>query len=718
MESDRFPFLFGSQYYRAPTPDPSCWEIDLHNLRKLGFNAVKYFVQWRWSHRSPQCYFFDDLDQLMDLAGKNELGVTLNFILDVSPVWLYEMYPDAKQVDNHGRTIEPYAVSHRQVGGHPGPCYRHPGALIERQHFLEAAVEHFRTHPAMQMWDVWNEPELCFPQRTPDLDTMVCYCPYCHAGFINWLQLKYGRLDRLNEVWGRPYETWKQVEMPRDTGTITDFIDWREFHLDTMAGEAAWRLDTVRRLDPEHGRYLHVVPNSYFSAVTCADDFAMAEACEVFAATMTGGPTACIHVISAGHGKTCYNVESHINHGCTDLHQPVIELQHLQKDLLPQIGMGIKGFLFWQYRSEVLGFEAPAWGIVKADGSPRPVTTAVDQFWSTLQPHASEIWKTLPVQAEVGVWRSRKNEIFHFCLQKQVRSFNTSIDAYIQALYWNNFPFRLINDRMLTAGDLDGLKCLILPIPYYLTQEEIDSLDDWVQNGGVLLCEAHLAGYNGSIGRHSQTSPGGGLGKSWGLYEVATTSPIYLRDQEAQKIDSGALTEDVRKALKEFGMSGGEFFPICMTNGSLAWGAHRYAELAAEGDWEPLGSFAGATCLARKPVGKGQVFYCGTNLGQSAERDSSGLEIIVHEAMTHAGVKPVGGLHAGIQGTVHLDILSIGDRPCYAVLINRASQDQIVQIDSQACWEGLFSGLRFEMNTPSGIVIPADFIDIFSIDNH
>jgi hypothetical protein len=174
----------------------------------------------------------------------------------------------------------------------------------------------------------------------------------------------------------------------------------------------------------------------------------------------------------------------------------------------------------------------------------------------------------------------------------------------------------------------------------------------------------------------------------------------------------------VRKALKEFGVSGGEFFPICMTNGSLAWGAHRYAELAAEGDWEPLGSFAGATCLARKPVGKGQVFYCGTNLGQSAERDSSGLEIIVHEAMTHAGVKPVSGLRAGIQGTVHLDILSIGDRPCYAVLINRASQDQIVQIDSQACWEGLFSGLRFEMNTPSGIVIPAGFVDIFSIDNH
>jgi beta-galactosidase len=215
MDAGRFPFLFGSQYYRAPTPEPTCWETDFRRMRELGFNAVKYFVQWRWSHRAPGRFYFEDLDRLMDLAAEHGLGVTLNFIMDVSPIWLFDTYPDAKQIDYSGRPVEPYVVGHRQVGGHPGPCYRHPGALVKRQRFVAAAVEHFCAHSAMQMWDVWNEPELCFPQRTPNLSNMVCYCPHCGAGFRSWLQAKYGSLEHLNDVWGRCYEAWEQVELPR-----------------------------------------------------------------------------------------------------------------------------------------------------------------------------------------------------------------------------------------------------------------------------------------------------------------------------------------------------------------------------------------------------------------------------------------------------------------------------------------------------------------------
>lgn len=714
----RFPFLFGAQYYRAPTPDPECWVSDFRNIQDLGFNAVKFFVQWRWSHRAPDRFYFTDLDRLMDLAEQHGLGVTLNFILDVSPLWLYELYPDARPIDNSGHSIEPYAVAHRQIGGHPGPCYRNPGALAERQRFIAVAVEHFRKHPALQMWDVWNEPELCFPQRTPDLSNMVCYCLHCAGGFRDWLKAKYVSLDHLNTVWGRCYETWTQVELPRHTGTITDFIDWREFHLDTLASEAAWRLETVERLDPQHGRYLHVVPNSYFSAVTCADDFAMAEHCEVFAATMTGGPTACMHVISAGRGKVCYNVESHINHGCTDIHQPVIELRQLLRDLLPQFGMGIKGVLFWQYRSEVLGFEAPAWGLVKADGSSRPVTTAVRQLWSTLKPFAAVLRKAVPRPAEIGVWRSRKNEIFHFCTQGQVGAFNAALEAYIQTLYWHNLPFILVNDQILATGELDNLKLLIMPNCYYVTQEEAQALDRWVQAGGILLCEAHLAGYNGTTGRYSQHVPGCGLAEAWGIHETDTTSPFQLHLPATQEIDSGALTEDVRKALKDFGTTGGKYFPIQMTGGALVWGAQRYAELAGD-DLEPLGSFGSSQpCLVRKSVGKGVVFYCGTNLGEAAAgQDPSGLQVILRMATAVAGIGDIGWLEPELAGTVHLDILYEEASARFAVLVSRAEREQTIHLRGWGRWQGLYTGITWDLDGEISVQLPADFVDIFRISN-
>jgi len=250
--SEKYPFIFGAQYYRAPTPEPDCWETDLARMEAMGFNAVKFWVQWRWSHREPDRFSFDDLDSLMDLAQTHGLQVTLNVIMDVAPIWLYDLYPDGKQVMNNGRIVEPYAVAHRQIGGHPGPCYNHPGTLQSRKRFMAATVDHFKSHPALGMWDVWNEPELCFPQRNPDVQTLVCYCPHCRDKFLDWLKQKYSSVEHLNQVWGRCYEGWAQVELPRNPHTVTDFMDWREFHIDTMTGEAHWRLanaeDSVVRL--------------------------------------------------------------------------------------------------------------------------------------------------------------------------------------------------------------------------------------------------------------------------------------------------------------------------------------------------------------------------------------------------------------------------------------------------------------------------------------
>jgi beta-galactosidase len=713
-DTARFPFIFGAQYYRAPTPEPACWAGDLRRMRELGFNAVKFFVQWRWSHRRPEAFFFDDLDALMELAGANGLGVTLNILCDMSPTWLYRAFPDARQLTNTGQVIEPYAVSHRSIGGHPGPCYCHPGALEARQRFVAETISHFRGHAALSMWDVWNEPELAFQQRTPDIHTLVCYCPHCARGFQDWLRVKYGDLDQLNAVWGRCYGTWDEVEMPRVTGSLTDFVDWREFHLDTLTGEAEWRLDLVKQLDPAHGRYLHVVP-VWFNAVTCVDDFAIAEPCEVFAATMNGTPAATVQVISAARGKTCYNVESHLNHGCTNLHQSPVDHAALRRDFLPQIGLGIKGFLFWQYRPEVLGNEAPAWGLVRLDGTDRPVTQAARDFWATLRPHADALLRARPASPRVGIWKSRKNEIFHFCTQDSVAPLAAAVEAYTQALYWRSLPFGYVPGQRLEAGDLDGLRLLILPCPYYLTDAEAAALDRWVRAGGVLLTEAHLAGYSATAGRHSRVLPGAGLAEAWGIRETESTSSYHLRLDDRQGSAAG-LTEDVRKALAAFGTAGGQYYPIRLANGALVTGAHRYAELAGPA-LTPLGTVTGdAPCLASVAVGNGRVFYCGTAFGQAAAHSDAGLQALLDQALAAAGVQPVGHLTTELPGTVRLDLLGEEGDPRFAVLINRADRDQALTLTSRGRWRGLFTGLTWQVDGETTITAPAQLAECFVIE--
>jgi beta-galactosidase len=683
------PFLWGAQYYRAPTPDPSCWERDLRRMRELGFTDVKYWAQWRWSHREPERFVWDDLDRLMDLAQANGLRVTINTIFDVAPTWLYRRFPEAKQITADGRVIEPHAVGHRQIGGNPGPCYHHAGARAERQRFLEAAVAHLAPHPALTMWDVWNEPEQCFPSRSPQAGNFVCYCATCQVGFVAWLRRRYPSLDALNQRWGRCYSAWEEVEAPRVPDCLVDWVDWREFHLDGMTEEARWRLAVVERADPRRVRYLHVVPNTMqpFNAVSCVDDFALAPDCQVFAATMNGAPTMTLQTVSAGRGKVCYNVESHVDFGSTGFHQRLLGPGELRRDLLPQLGLGIKGYLFWQYRSERLGLESPAWGLVKTDGSDRPVTEAARRFGEAIAPRRERLMRAAPAAAPIAIWKSRRNELFHHAVHHGFGQLAEAVDGYVQELYWSSHDFRFVSERMLAAGELDGVRLLILPSPYWLDAGEAAALRRFVDGGGVLLSEAHLGAYDGASGRHSERVPGLGLADAWGLREVDTTSAFHLRAQQIEAF-TGELPADVRKALDGSGTAGGQFFPIELAAGGSTWGSDRFAILDGDGITVE-GRFAGLACAASKTIGRGAVYYLGTRWGQATRKDGGALRPLLTRILARAGIAANA---QAAPGAVRVDLLRESGQPTFAVVVNRTGEQQRVRVDLPGRWRGVFDG--------------------------
>jgi beta-galactosidase len=706
-----YPFIYGAQYYRAPTPAKENWESDLKSFSELGFTDIKFWIQWRWSHREENEYYYEDLDELITIAEKNNLRVTINTIFDVAPLWLYEKYPDAKQVMNNGDTIEPYTASHRQIGGHPGPCYNHPGALNERRKFLRDAVNHLKHHKSIAFWDVWNEPELSFPQRDGRLEQLACYCPHCRHSFLAWLSQKYGSLQALNDVWGRNYARWEQVELPKNTATIKDFIDWREFHTATLLREAQWRLDLVRELDPARVTYLHVVPNTMqpFNAVTtCMDDFVVARSCDVFAATMNNGPYFTPQVISAAQGKVCYNVESHINGGTTSMHQSVITLNDLLNDFLPQIGMGIKGFMFWQYRPEVLGLESPAWGLTNPDGSPRTVTLAARDFWKAISPHSEDLLRAHPAPPEVAIWKSQKNEIFHYCQFGDFVSLAAATNAYSRFLYQHSYGFQYVNSDMLSS--LDGIKVLILPSPYYLAGTEAAAIDRWVRQGGILLSEAHLGAYNDDRGRHSYRIPGFGLDKKWNLREVETTSTYRMRLDEEAEIDL-KVAPDVAKMLRDFGTTGGKYVPIAMNDGSVLWGALRFAKLEAP-DSSALGSFShDYPTIVSANIEKGKVYYCGTNIGEGSERDIAVFNKCLTTILTNIGMKPE--LNSTAKG-VWVRALYEDNQAKFIVVRNMNRRKAIAHIDFNGRATGVFSKLTIE--PLKEFTLGGNFCDLFVVE--
>jgi len=683
-------FIFGVQYYRAPTPHPESWESDLKNIRENGFTHIKFWVQWRWTHRAENEFYFEDVDRLMDLAAKNDLKVTLNVIFDVVPKWVTDQYPESKIVLANGTVLEPSVSCYRQIGGYPGTCYNHEKAFQERMKFLAKTVERYKDHPAMHMWDVWNEPEQCSPFREAKKETLTCFCDSCKAKFIAYLQEKYRTIEKLNQVWGRCYRDFDDIELPKEPVTFGDFMDFREFHLDKMTREANSRLRVVHEIDKKHPAYLHVVPNTsgIFNAMTGVDDFELAKECDVFASTNFAQPIWSVLTLSAGAGKTCYNVECHVGAGTTKMHQKQIVLKDLAKELLPQIGMGIKGFMFWQYRPEILGFESPAWGVTKPDGTMGSVGKAAKIFIEKLSPYIPQILKSTPAKPEIAIWKGRKNEIFSFCINENMQPFAKTTEAYVNALYYQNLNCVIADDATIKKG-LEGVKLLIMPYCYEADAELMEAVDRFVKEGGMLFCEAHLGGYNADAGRHSYRMPGQGMDEKWGILEDYTTSSYHLNQLvKNNDLNMDNIHDDVKKALNAYGLSGGKYFEIAMTFGFSVSGAERFACLKAE-NGEVIGTFQGIPCMLLKKYGKGCILYCGTNLGEAAEHDREAFEKLVLKVTELAGVKPV---ISDLPRGVHMDMLSED------MLIVHNETEEIVKIPTNGKFKGIFNELVSEEN--------------------
>ena len=653
-------FIFGAQYYRAPTPEKSNWENDIRQMKKLGFNSVKFWVQWRWTHRGENEFYFEDIDNLMDIAYENGLRVTINIIFDVAPIWLYKKYPNAKQVTADGEIIEPQSAGHRQIGGFPGPCYNHDGAKKERVKFLEETVKRYSNHPALDMWDVWNEPEQCGLYREPKLGKLTCYCDNCRKKFINKMLKKYGTIAELNKVWGKCYSSPDEIETPKNGSTFADFIDYREFMLDTMTEEANLRIETVKKIDKKHIVYLHTVPNtsSVFNSLTGVDDFAMSENCDVFASTNFAQPIWSILTKSAAQSKTAYNVECHIGSGSIGMHQRQISYEDLVHDLVPQLGMGIKGFMFWQYRPETLGIESPAWGTANLDGSEGCIYKAAEKFNKEITPIIPEIMRGKPQKPKIAIWKSRKNEIFNFCVKDNLKEFSAAYENYVNAIYYSNYDCIVVDDNIIEQNKLDGISLLIMPICYALTEETANGIVRALENGTSVLCEAHLGGYNINSGRHSLEMPGCGLSRLLGIKEKYTTSPYHLKKSlGSDEIDLSAASDDVKKAAAAYGFDGGKYFPIELENGCLLYGAERFAALEGE-NINAIGKFGQDICIASKKYKNGTIYYCGSNIANGSDFNRNAFVKFLNAIISNEKIEK-----NFIQNTpygVHIDVIGKG----------------------------------------------------------
>jgi beta-galactosidase len=521
---------------------PALWLKDLEQIRNLGFNTVRTWIEWTACEKTEGKFDFSALETVCDLAGKVGLRVIVQVYIDSAPEWVGKKFPDSKFVCSNGIAVESQAA--------PGFCFDHAGVRDKILKFLSEAARTVRTKPAFYGWDLWSEPhiinwaEIYYLGNTDHIQ--FCYCPSSQARFREWLKQKYRTLENLNKAWYRTFTAWEEVEPPR-FGTIltyTDYVDWKEYISDKLAQDLKMKADAVRAVIPEGVVTSHSATPGIFSSPDWSgtpDDRKMSDSVDFYGASIypkhawTVKPWSPFYrssgldfVRSMGlMNRGFYIGELQAGYGVfgMKLSVPVVG-EDLRDWMWSAIAYGARAVNIYAYYPMSSGYEAGGYGLVELDGKVTERAVEAGKIARAVTENKDLFLQGQPPKAEIAILY---NPLSHMVGGQQgftgegqsvgVNNLSESLQGIHRAFFERHIPTDFLHVRDLKPERLSRYKLLIVPYPVMISQPYLKQLAAYVKEGGTLVSEARC-GWVDERGFSAPVIPGGGLHEVFGCREA------------------------------------------------------------------------------------------------------------------------------------------------------------------------------------------------------
>jgi beta-galactosidase len=618
---DFFPFSvwYSGGKARAPmlsviTPQSEeIWRKDLKQIKALGFNTVRTWVEWAACEPERGKYNFENLRLLMRLAGEEGLRVFIQVYVDSAPDWVAQQFPHALFEAQSGDKVYPQAA---------------PGACTDN-HDVEEAVLSFYTETARVAssyknflgWDLWSEPHI-INWASLDYITNVqfCFCPGTRAKFRKWLETKYGSLDALNKAWYRNFTGWSQVDPPRFSTILsyTDFIDWKTFIYEKLVDDMQARYNAIRKGDPTHLITAHAVGASLFQSphvgAGATDDFLMARPLDYYGVSLypkhnhpdrawsvTTLRTVMDFTRSANREKNGWFVgELQAGLGTISLlvSDPVTADDH-RIWAWSAIAKGAKGVNIYAYYPMSTGYEAGGYGLINLDGTLTERAVKAGEIASVVNSNQQLFLQSIPAKAQIGIVYNPLTQMVGGMQRRDYPgALTNSLIGYFQSFANHNIPVDFIHRQHIENQDLSQYKLVIIPYPIMFTEKAATGLREFVKNGGYVLAEARMA-WNDDRGYASEIIPG------LGLHEV-----FGVREDEVRLRENVSLTISPNKHPALDGLKTGDTLKGSLYAQSVTPLADRNIEVLAVTE-------QGQAAIVCSGYGKGQAMLVGSYLGMA-----------------------------------------------------------------------------------------------------
>ncbi|MHB0878780.1 MAG: beta-galactosidase, partial [Anaerolineae bacterium] len=531
-------FIHGAQYYRYPTQHPEDWLADLEHLRRLGLDTIKVTAYWGVMERREGEYWWRDVDGVMDAAQANGVRVILNLLFDNVPTWV------ARKHSPYAILNEDPTVREQRIFGGPTADWDNPGVLADGERFLRQLVRRYRGHPALLMWDAWEEAKY-HPARNQ----------YSDAAFARYLLDRYGSLEAVNERLGESYGAPEDISLELSRFHLSGQIERNRFQNRRVDSLVRWVYEIMAAEDPDMPILVHT--HSWGTVNACAnmwDDWTLSRTCDLYACSTHIIYYYHAHRRFADFSRIVANFESKrqqgyyfVNEMPTGLIQTgdwttldKAEPGEVLFNDLTALAHGARGVVYWQFRPERVTHEAGGWGLIAMDGSDTHCSEDAARFTAFERANHDLLAAARLPQPEVGLYFSQESGVVSAALDHS--GYTDAFTGAAFALYANNLPFDILRD----GDDFAPYTHLWLPAAHCLPDATVDKLLAFVRQGGTLVLEG-MAGMFDDLAWHRIHVPGDRLALESGLAQADLERPrSYAYDEPW----SGLRAEGIRVATK------------------------------------------------------------------------------------------------------------------------------------------------------------------------
>lgn len=619
--------LYGGDYNPNQWPRET-WSEDIELFRKANINSATINVfSWAKIQPSENEYYFDELDDIIDMLSKENYDIVLATSTAALPAWMFKKYPEVARVDYQGRK--------HKFGQRHNACPNSPVYQRYAQALATKLAERYSGNKNITCWHINNEYG------------GECYCDNCEKAFRVWLKDRYKTIDAVNkawnlEFWGHTVYEWDEIVLPNALGegigdTATAFagisIDYCRFNSDSLLNNFKMERDAVRAVSPNA-----LITTNLMGTYKALDYFKWAKEMDIVswdnypAYDTPWSMVAMCHDLMRGlKGQPFMLMEQTPSQQNWQAYNSLKKPNQMRAQSYQTIAHGADTIQFFQLRRSVGGCEKFHGAVIGHVGTEDTrVFREVTQLGKELHSLGDELLGASN-PAKVGIIFDWEN---YWALEytsgpNSDLKYVDQIHQYYEYFYEKNIAV----DMIPVDADLSKYNVVVAPVLYMVKDGMQEKLESFVENGGALVTGFMSGIVNESDNVHLGGYPGP-LRKMAGVWveEIDALAP-----EQCNAIRFADGTESTCHLLCDI-------IHLEGTESVADYNSNFYASTPA---------------VTKNSFGQGTVFYVGTQL------EKQGLEKVLDLVSAESGCKPI------IDTTTNLEIVCRKtDKACYYFVIN------------------------------------------------